>query len=143
MTTIFVSSLLVYLAVLVAVVDAFPVESFPEFVVKYAPLSYLHSDEQYWPTDVAVLLPGVIPEVNFTVVGVSPTLQTLSALPSNVYLTAVDDVVAHDTEFFRSTVGKPVNTVSTAPATIITVKKPGGVVDAFYFYFYSFNYGGM
>lgn len=145
MLIVLVPSLLAYITVLVAVVDAVPAKpfnSFPDFVLKYAPLSYLSSDEQYWPSDVAVHLPKVIPEVNFVRVGGPPTLQTLSSLASNVYLTAIDDVIAHDTEFFRSTVGKPQNWVSTAPATIIAVEKPGGITDAFYFYFYSFNYGG-
>lgn len=136
------SPLLVYFAALVAA-EAKRTDAFPDFVLKYAPLSYLHSDEQYWPTDVAVHLPKVIPEVDFKPVGWSPTLQTLSNFASNVYLTATDDVVAHDTEFFRSTVGKPVDTVSTAPATIIAVEKSGGIIDAFYFYFYSFNFGGI
>ena len=144
MFTLIVPSLLAYITALVAVVGAVSTkrsESFPDFVLKYAPWSYLHSDEQYWPTDVAVPLPKLIPEVNFTAIGGSPTLQTLSTLASNVYLTAIDDVVAHDTEFFRSTVGKPQNGVSAAPATIIVAEKPGGITDAFYFYFYSFNYG--
>lgn len=142
MLTVLVPSLLVYImALVVVVVPAKRTDSFPDFVLKYAPLSYLHSDEQYWPTDVAAHLPKVIPEVNFTPVGWSPTLQTLSIFASNVYLTATDDVVAHDTEFFRSTVGKPQNQVSAAPVTIIVVEKPGGITDAFYFYFYSFNYG--
>lgn len=138
-----VSSLLACLTVL-AVGDAVPTKragSFPDFVLKYAPLSYLHSDEQYWPADVANHLPKVIPEINFKSVGGPPTLQSLSSLASNVYLTAVDDVVAHHSSFFTSTVGKPVDGVSAAPATIIVVEKSGGITDAFYFYFYSFNYG--
>ena len=138
------TSLLVYVTALAVVVGAAPAkrtDSFPDFVLEYAPLSYLHSDEQYWPSDVAVHLPKVIPEVNFTPVGSPPTLQTLSSFSNDVYLTAVDDIVAHDTEFYRSTVGKPVNGVSAAPATIIVVEKSGGITDAFYFYFYSFNLG--
>ena len=138
-----ISSLLVCLAALV-VVDAVPVKrdgSLPDFVLKYAPLSYLHSSEQYWPTDIAAHLPKVIPQVDFKPVGGTPTLQTLSTLGSNVYLTAVDDVLAHDTEFFQSTVGKPSDGLSAAPATIIVVEKAGGITDAFYFYFYSWNNG--
>jgi hypothetical protein len=138
------SSLLVYLTALVVAVDAVPTkrtDSLPDFVLKYAPLSYLHSCEQYWPSDVAAHLPKVIPEINFTAVGGSPTLQTLSTLANNVYLTATDDVLAHDSAFFKSDVGKPADGASAAPATIIVVEKPGGITDAFYFYFYSFNYG--
>ena len=147
MFTVLVPPLLACVAALVVVVvdaDAVPAkrtDSLPDFVLKFAPFSYLHSDEQYWPSDVAVHLPKVIQEVNFTAVGGPPTLQTLSTLASNVYLTAIDDVIAHDTEFFRSTVGKPQNGVSVAPVTIIVAEKPGGITDAFYFYFYSFNYG--
>ncbi|KAF9647656.1 hypothetical protein BDM02DRAFT_3156054 [Thelephora ganbajun] len=143
MVVVLISSILAYLTALV-VVDAAPIKrdgNLPDFVLKYAPLTYLHTDEQYWPSDVAIHLLKVIPEVDFKPVGGSPTLQTLSTFANNVDLTAIDDVLAHDTEFFRSTVGKPVDGVSIAPATIIVVEKPGGITDAFYFYFYGFNLG--
>lgn len=138
-----ISSLLVCLAALV-VVDTAPVKrdgNLPDFVLRYAPLTYLHSSEQYWPSDIAAHLPKVIPQVNYEPVGGAPTLQSLSTLGNDVYLTAVDDVLAHDTEFFKSTVGKPTDGLSGAPATIVAVEKPGGIVDAFYFYFFSWNYG--
>jgi len=144
MVPVLISSALVCLMTLVTV-DATPVKrtgSLPDFVLKYAPLSYLHSSEQYWPTDVRDHLPKVIPEVNFTVVGGTPTLETLSSLSNQVYLTATEDVLAHNTEFFTSVTGKPSSSGdSAAPATIIAVQKAGGIVDAFYCYFYSFNYG--
>ena len=136
-------SLLVSLAALV-VVGAVPVKrdgAFPDFVLKYAPLSYLHSSEQYWPSDIAAHLPKVIPQVNFKPVGGTPTLQTLSTLGNNVYLASVLDILIHGDPFFTSVVGKPVDEASAAPATIIVVNKPGGIVDAFYFYFYSWNQG--
>lgn len=145
MVAVLISSLLVCLATLVAV-DAIPVkraDSFPDFVLRYAPLSHLHSSEQYWPADVAVHLPKVVPEVNFKSIGGTPTMQSLSTLPNNAYLTAIEseNVLTHDTEFFESTVGIPVDGLSAAPATIIAVEKPGGIVDAFYFYFFSWNQG--
>lgn len=145
MVVTLVSSFLVYLTALVVAIDTQdPVKytaTLPDFVIRYAPLSYLHSSEQYWPSDVATHLLKVIPEVNFAAVGGPPTLQTLSALGNNVYLTAVDDPLTHSSAFFTSVVGRPVNGISAAPATIIVVQKPGGITDAFYFYFYSFNYG--
>jgi len=143
MVAVLISSVLVCLTALV-VVDALPVKragNFPDFVLKYAPLSYLHSSEQFWPSDIATLFPKVVPQVNFKPVGGPPTFQTLSTLANNVYLTAVDNVLLYNTEFFKSTVGKPVNGVSGAPGTIIVVEKPGGIIDAFYFYFFPWNLG--
>lgn len=122
-----ISSLLAHVTALISVINAFPAKntnSFPGFVLKYAPLSYLHSDEQHWPSDVAAHL--LIPEVNFAAVGGPPALKTLGTLANNVYLTAVDDVLAHSSAFFTSIVGKPASNFSAAPATIIVVEKPGG-----------------
>jgi hypothetical protein len=138
-----ISPFLVCLSALV-VIDAAHVkrDSFPSFVLEYAPLSYLHPDEQHWPSDIATFLQQVIPRVDFEPIGGTPTLQNLSTLADDVYLTTVDDIVTYDTEFFASTVGLPTTDgLSAAPATIIVVEKPGGITDAFYFYFFSWNLG--
>ena len=143
MVAILISPILVCLMALVAV-DAAPTKrsgNLPDFVTKYAPLSYLHSKEQYWPSDVKTHLTKVIPQVNFKPVGGTPTLQTLSSLANGVSLTATDNILKHNSAFFTSIVGKPTNGVSGVPGTIIAVEKPGGIIDAFYFYFYSWNYG--
>ena len=144
MVAILISPILVYLMALVAV-DAAPAKrsgGFPDFVTKYAPFAYLHSSEQYWPSDVKSHLEGVIPEINFKAVGPSPTLQTLSSLPNNVSLTAKDSILKHNTAFYTTIYGKPDGSgLSGAPGTIIVVEKSGGIVDAFYFYFYSYNLG--
>ena len=145
-SSIFISFLLVFVAVsLIDIAHVQPAKfrtnSLPDFVLKYAPISYLFSKEQYWPSDVSAHLQKVVPEVSFAAVGGPPTLQTLPTFGNNVYLTAVDDALAHKTPFFTSVVGKPVDGLSAAPATIIVVEKPGGITDAFYFYFYSFNFG--
>ena len=144
MVAILIPSVLVCLTALV--VDAAPAKGscgFPNFVYKYAPLSHLHSNEQYWPSDVKLHLTKVIPEINFKPVGGTPTLQTLSTLSKDVSLTATkEDLLAHNTSFFRSTYGKPTDSgYSAAPGTIIVVDKGGGIIDAFYFYFYSWNSG--
>lgn len=141
-----ISSILVCLAALVAV-DAAPskrADALPDFVLKYAPLTYLYSGEKYWPSDIKVHLTKVDPQIDFKSVGDTPTLQTLSSLSPNVSLTVggTEDLLAHKSEFFTSTVGKPDSSgLSAAPATIIVVEKPGGIVDAFYFYFYSWDLG--
>jgi hypothetical protein len=140
-----IAPFLVCLSALV-VLDAAHVkgDSFPSFVLKYAPLSYLHPDEKYWPSDITTFLRQVVPQADFGTVNGTSTLRTLSTLADNVYLTAIDDIVAHDTEFFTSTVGVPTTSgFSAAPATIIVVEKPKGVTDAFYFYFFSWNLGNV
>jgi hypothetical protein len=146
MVYILISPFLVCLSTLV-VIDAAYVKrdgSFPSFVLEYAPLSYLHPDEQYWPADIATFLQHVTTQVDFEPFGGTPTLQNLSALADNVYLTAVGDVVNYYTEFFTSTAGEPTTGgFSAAPATIIVVEKAGGITDAFYFYFFSWNLGNV
>jgi hypothetical protein len=144
MVCILIPLFLVWISALV-VIDAAHVkrDSFPSFVLDYAPFSYLHPDEQYWPSDITTFLGKVIPQVDFKPIDGTSTLQNLSTLANNVYLTAVDNILTYNTEFFKSTVGVPTGGVSAAPATIIVAEKPGGITDAFYFYFFSWNLGNM
>ena len=144
MVAILTSPLLVCLMALVAV-DAAPAKrsgNLPDFVLNYAPLSYLHSSEKYWPSDVKIHLANVIPQVNFKPVGGgTPNLQNLSSLSNDFSLTAIGNILDPNYSFLTSVYGKPDNSGSQAPGTIIVVEKAGGIVDAFYFYFYSWNYG--
>jgi hypothetical protein len=119
--------------------------SLPSYVLTYAPYTYLASDETYWPSDIATHLQHITPQINHTNVASSATLDGLSALGSNVFLTSKDSWTVTDApkvDWMLSAYGKPASDgTSAAPATIIAVNKPGGVVDAFYFYFYSFDLG--
>ncbi|KAI0640082.1 hypothetical protein C8Q77DRAFT_1045467 [Trametes polyzona] len=114
----------------------------PSFVLQNAPVSHLWSKEQWWPSDVAEHLTHVVPQVNFTAVAPAVTLEDLSSLGSDVFLTSKDDVTKQPA-WITSEVGKPdASGKSAAPATIVLVEKDGGVLDAFFFYFYSFDHGG-
>ena len=114
----------------------------PSFVLANAPVSHLYSKEQWWPSDVAVHLTHVMPEVNFSVIAPSVTFQNISSLSSDVCLTSKDDV-SKSPAWLNSVVGMPdANGVSSAPTTIVLVNKPGGILDAFFFYFYSYDHGG-
>jgi hypothetical protein len=110
----------------------------PSYVTQFAPLSYLYSDEVYNPADVATHLTHVQPEVNMSATASSVTFSSIGSLSSSVYLTSMDDI-----EKLPSWLNgvKPDSTGSTsAPATIVAVQKSGGIVDAFYFYFYSYDH---
>ena len=65
--------------------------SLPDYVLKYAPLSYLYSEESWWPSDVATHLQHVIPEDGTTKVASSVSFSTIGSLGSNIYLTSKDD----------------------------------------------------
>lgn len=114
----------------------------PSFVLQNAPVSHLWSQEQWWPSDVAEHLTHMVPETDFSAVAQEVTLETVGGLGSDVFLTSKDDVTKQPA-WITSAVGKPdASAKSAAPATIVLVEKDGGVLDAFFFYFYSFDHGG-
>ena len=69
----------------------------PQYVFDYAPLVHLHSDEQFWPCDIADHLHHVTPKLNYTSIQEkSPNLTNLDDLNEwnkgrFVYLTSDDD----------------------------------------------------
>lgn len=195
----------------------------PDYVLQYAPLVHLSSDEQFWPCDIAEHLNHVTPHLNYTPVKASwdhPTLRDLDKLNSwnkgrHVFLTSNDDVESRppwlegkknipvpvkaaageqreelddedDDWLFSenediSDGGDPLHLQnrgdpetegmsseearlrmglsdqeplggsrkarkggrSDAPAVLVVIDKGDGIVDAFWFYFYSFNLGNM
>lgn len=114
----------------------------PSFVLQNAPVSHLWSQEQWWPADVAEHLTHMVPEADFSAVAQGVTLETVGGLGSDVFLTSKDDVTKQPA-WVTSAVGTPdASAKSAAPATIVLVEKDGGILDAFFFYFYSFDHGG-
>ena len=117
----------------------------PDYVLKYAPVVYLHSDEQYFPTDIKVFLDNTTPRVNFNEVsGPSKPLtqDNVNSMGSDVYLTSNNDVTKNP-EWIKGT--RPDNegrTRDAVTAAVIVNDKGDGNVDAFYMYFYAYNYGG-
>ena len=110
-----------------------------------APIVYLHSTETYFPTDLQTFLDHTTPRVNFNeVTGPSRPLTTsnLNQMGSNVWLTSNDDVTK-DPAWIKGT--KPNaqgKTDGATTAAVIVNDKGNGNVDAFYMYFYAYNYGG-
>lgn len=124
-------------------------DGLPDYAISYAPLTYLYSGEKWFPSDIAIHLENVQPEVNFTANGAngSVTLDTLNNLSSDVYLTASDGPILDPLDgtpaWLSSDYGTPNSDgLSAAPGTIIAVEKNSTTTDVFYFHFYSYNYGG-
>ena len=139
----------------------------PEYVVDYAPLVHLYSGEEYWPCNIDEHLYHITPELNFTPVQTSwqhPRLNNLSALNRweygrHVFLTSNDNVEDHpewlrgeknipaapppSSQGFKDATEKTQGGRSDAPAILVVVNKGHGIVDAFWFFFYSFNLGNV
>ncbi|KAF2007248.1 hypothetical protein P154DRAFT_453943 [Amniculicola lignicola CBS 123094] len=143
---------LVFAAALLAAVSAAPAKlrrqapaGVPDYVLKYAPLVYLHSKEQYFPSDIQAQLSNSIPRVQFNPVTNGPnplSLNNLNSLDSGSWLTSKDDITNNPT-WIKGV--KPDNTGKTnnaVTAAVIVNDKGNGNVDAFYMYFYAYNWGG-
>jgi len=134
--------------------------SIPQYVLDYAPYVHLFSGEQFWPCDIAEHLVHTTPKLNYTPIYKMRRDRTLDNLQELnrfggrfVYLTSDDNVeerpdwlggsqnIPEDVDNVKSNVtDRPVGH-SSAPAVLVVVRKPGGVIDAFWFYFYSYNLG--
>ncbi|KAL6712833.1 Vacuolar protein sorting-associated protein 62 [Lecanora helva] len=147
----------------------------PGYVLDYAPLVHLYSEEQFWPCDIAEHLSHTTPDLDYTPIqhiSQSPNLTTLNRLNDygnarHVYLTSNDNVEERPewlggqknipdefgdddikTNSARFSIRRKLSEQthggrSDAPAVLITVDKGHGVVDAFWFFFYSYNLGNL
>lgn len=118
----------------------------PDYVYDHAPLVHLYSEERYLPYDVAQFVTHMTLQDAFGE-QVSPPL-TLPLLAnytgnSNLYMTSMEDYTT-DPDWLTGKHNRPsyeTGEIKDAPAILIVVDKGNGWVDAFWFYFYSFNLG--
>ncbi|MBE7180858.1 MAG: Vps62-related protein [Terriglobus roseus] len=110
---------------------------------------WLHSEDPYLPSDLDTHISNTQPENNFTVVSGAPSpldVTNLNALNdlggSAVYLTSKDDVTTGPTWLQGNAPDADGKTAGTT-ASVIVYEHGDGTVDAFYMYFYSYNWGGI
>ena len=140
----------------------------PAFVLEHAPLVHLYSGERFWPCDIERHLEHITPHLNYTPLqprDSHPTPEDLDDLNrweggAHVYLQSDDDVesapawltgeenIPSDGRASRDGPQRPMSTIrragySKAPAVLLVIDKGDGVVDAFWFFFYSFNLGNV
>jgi hypothetical protein len=117
-----------------------------------APLVWLYSKEQYLPSDIGAQLVNTTPKQNRNNLTSIPSplnldnldqLNRFGANGTDIYLQSNQDA-AKDPKWLYGVLpdadGKAQGVTSNV---IITVDKGKGVVDAFYFYFFAFNWGGV
>jgi hypothetical protein len=144
----------------------------PQYILDYAPLVHLYSGEKYWPCDIGEHLYHTTPELNYTPVQASlqhPRLDNLNELNRweygrHMFLTSNDNVEDHPEWLLgeknipaappsrpgshrgfssRAAIQGIQGGRSDAPAILVVVNKGHGIVDAFWFFFYSFNLGNV
>ena len=124
----------------------------PEYCIKYAPLVHLYSEEKYLPYDIAEYVKHFHVEYdNGTTITGTESQMSLAKLAllsemsqtNDIYMTSNTDF-DNDPEWITGVKNKPSlisGETKNAPATVIVVDKGNGWVDAYWFYFYSFNLG--
>ena len=148
--------------------DQWIMHKIPQYVLDHAPLVHLYSGEHFWPSDIAEHLTHVTPNLNYTPIqakSINPNLTNLDRLNEYshgryVYLKS-DDNVEERPDWLESKKNIPNASNhadgraskdqgkdyrpgrSDAPAVLIVVNKGHGIVDAFWFYFYSYNLGNV
>ncbi|GMM33747.1 Vps62 protein [Saccharomycopsis crataegensis] len=125
----------------------------PDYVLNFAPLVHLYSEERYLPYDINKFVSHL-----YLQFGNGTNLTTHADLPLNlsrladfaqysteeqVFMTSLEDYSV-DPEWITGKHNKPRyenGEITDAPAVLIVVDKGNGWVDSYWFYFYSFNLG--
>ncbi|KAL6703634.1 hypothetical protein ACN47E_009494 [Coniothyrium glycines] len=127
----------------------------PQYVIDHAPLLHLYGDDEYRPSSIAQHIENTHAEVDFQRVcmvatGAPPLLSLsrldrLNPLGTSVYLTSNQDITAKPMPEFLLGLNPDVDgkIADAITGVVVVVEKGNGVVDAFYFYFFSYNWGGV
>ncbi|PYI14886.1 hypothetical protein BO99DRAFT_369416 [Aspergillus violaceofuscus CBS 115571] len=122
----------------------------PAYVIEYAPLVWLHSQDVYRPSDIGQQLIHTIPMVNWSSIPESPSPPTLDNLAclnnvgnTSVYLTSKEGIDADPQPSWFYGVDPDIYGVTegAVSSTIIVHDHGDGTLDAFYFYFFAYNQG--
>lgn len=125
--------------------------SIPSYVIDHAPVVYLYAEERYLPYSIKDFVTNFYAQDgdgnNITGLLNIQDLEHIGekskASFDDIYLTSITDFDT-DPDWITGVYNVPdieTGKIKHAPATLIVVDKGGGWVDAFWFYFYSFNLG--
>jgi hypothetical protein len=118
----------------------------PQFVFDYAPYCWLYSYEDYWPSLMQTHIEHTTPYLDFIKLDEDVDVDNLDKLNKydyhHTFLTSNEDPEGYP-DFMGSMDNIPDDSgYSKAPAILIVVDK-GAYVDAFWFFWYSFNLGNQ
>ncbi|OLN97839.1 putative vacuolar protein sorting-associated protein TDA6-like protein 1 [Colletotrichum chlorophyti] len=118
----------------------------PDYVIRYAPLVWLHSDDPYMPSDLLEHIRHTTPAIDGKPLQHLPpldldNLEILNDREDDVALTSNDDPLAYPPWLLGATPDSEGKVHNATPCVVIMVEKNQRDVDVFYFYFYSYNEG--
>ncbi|KAL0767044.1 hypothetical protein CaCOL14_010615 [Colletotrichum acutatum] len=118
----------------------------PDYVIQHAPLIWLHSEDPYMPSDLLTHIQHTLPALDGKAIPDIPTLdldnlETLNKFGDEVALTSNDDPLSYPEWIHGATPDADGRISNATPCVVVLVEKGERDLDAFYFYFYSFNEG--
>lgn len=120
----------------------------PGFVLEYAPVLYLHSEDPYFPSDIGQQIANTVPQVDFESVNDAPAslslenLSDLNNVEGTVFLTTTENIENNPAWLNGVRPNEDGKTEGAVTSTIVVNDHGDGTVDAFYFHFYAYDYSG-
>nr|XP_036575296.1 vacuolar protein sorting-associated protein 62 [Colletotrichum truncatum]KAF6781849.1 vacuolar protein sorting-associated protein 62 [Colletotrichum truncatum] len=118
----------------------------PDYVARHAPLVWLHSEDSYKPSDLLTHIRHTTPVLDGQPIHDLPpldldNLEILNKYGEDVALASNDDPTTYPPWFHGEAPDEDGRIHNATPCVVILVEKSKRDMDAFYFYFYSFNEG--
>ncbi|CCC70142.1 hypothetical protein NCAS_0E00720 [Naumovozyma castellii] len=128
-------------------------EPIPQYIIDNCPLIHLYSEERYWPSDIKDYVTHFHLEddsrttflKNLTLANLPrqwPKNESVTLQPnSSSFMTSNTDFAKDPKWVLGEQPEYGTGLIKSAPAVLIIVDKGNGWVDAYWFYFYPFNWG--
>ncbi|KAJ4865595.1 vacuolar protein sorting-associated protein 62 domain-containing protein [Trichoderma breve] len=121
----------------------------PDYVTQYAPLVWLHSDDPFRPADLLQHIRHTTPATNQSSIPNLPKLDLdnlallndVDTKGGRIALTSNDDITGLPAWLYGSLPDESGRIANATPCVVILVEKSARDVDAFFFYFYSYDRG--
>ncbi|KAF9871798.1 vacuolar protein sorting-associated protein 62 [Colletotrichum karsti] len=127
--------------------ESAPGDRCPDYVARHAPLIWLHSDDPFKPSDLLTHVRHTTPMLDGNPIPDLPSLDldNLDILnqygEKNIALTSNDDPLTYPQWLYGEAPDADGRIHNSTPCVVVLVEKNQRDLDAFFFYFYSFNEG--
>ncbi|KAK4941041.1 hypothetical protein LTR10_018962 [Elasticomyces elasticus] len=122
------------------------ISAVPDYVKDHAPIIWLHSNDSFMPSDIPSHAQHTKAFKRFKPLADSPVLDfnnlsSLNQYGKDIYLTAVENITTMPEWLFGETPDVTGALHNSTACAVVLIERKDQIVDAFYFYFYSFDEG--